>query len=278
MGRVLGDDSEVESKPGDTLVTSIDAKVQGVVERQLASTIKTARQTYDTVTHKNYVADSGAVVVMEAKTGRIVSLASQPTYDPSVWVGGISQQPAGAALLREGRHPAAGPGHPGPVRARLDVEADHDGRRAEQRLLAEHQAGLLVELPGRQPAVQELRVRVLRLHRLRARRCSSPATRSSTGWATTSGRSSAPTRPTSTPRTRWSSRRRVRLRQRDRRRPARRGQRPDRRPALEARLLQGDEELLLRHRPQAERTPATSCASSPTSSASRATTTGPATR
>ena len=33
MGRVLGDDSLVESTPGDTLVTSIDAKVQSVVEK-----------------------------------------------------------------------------------------------------------------------------------------------------------------------------------------------------------------------------------------------------
>ena len=92
MGRVLGDDGEVAGQPGDTLVTSIDAKVQGVVEQQLAETIRTARQTYDKVTHKNYVADSGAVVVMEAKTGRIVSMASQPTYDPAVWVGGISKK------------------------------------------------------------------------------------------------------------------------------------------------------------------------------------------
>ncbi len=92
MGRVLGNDSEVEGRPGDTLVTSIDAKVQGVVERQLADTIQLARQTYDKVTHRNYKADSGAVVVMEAKTGRIVAMASQPTYDPSVWVGGITKK------------------------------------------------------------------------------------------------------------------------------------------------------------------------------------------
>ena len=53
---------------------------------------QTARQTFDEVTHRNYGADSGAVVVMEAKTGRIVAMASQPTYDPSVWVGGISKK------------------------------------------------------------------------------------------------------------------------------------------------------------------------------------------
>jgi penicillin-binding protein 2 len=92
MGRVLGDDSEVQAQPGDTLVTTIDAKVQGVVEHQLADTIRTARQTYDKVSHRNYRADSGAVVVMEARTGRVVAMASQPTYDPSVWVGGISKR------------------------------------------------------------------------------------------------------------------------------------------------------------------------------------------
>ena len=92
MGRVIGDEAEVSAQPGDTLVTSIDARVQSIVEQQLAATIQTARQTYDKVTHKNYVADSGAAIVMEAKTGRIVAMASQPTYDPSVWVGGISKK------------------------------------------------------------------------------------------------------------------------------------------------------------------------------------------
>jgi penicillin-binding protein 2 len=91
MGRVLGDDSTVESTPGDTLVTSIDAKVQSVVERQLAERIATQRATVDPVTGRRYEADSGAAVVMEARTGRIVAMASQPTYDPDVWTGGISE-------------------------------------------------------------------------------------------------------------------------------------------------------------------------------------------
>lgn len=92
MGRVLGDDGEVEAEPGDTLVTSIDAKVQGVVEQQLAGAIATQRATPDPVTKRNFEADSGAAVVLEADTGRVVAMASQPTYDPGVWVGGISKK------------------------------------------------------------------------------------------------------------------------------------------------------------------------------------------
>jgi len=107
MGRVLGDSGRVKGRAGDTLVTSIDARVQAVVEQQLESTIRLARQTTDTVTGRKYVADSGAVVVMDATDGRIVAMAGQPTYDPGVWVGGISSkdlsrlysQKAGTPLL-----------------------------------------------------------------------------------------------------------------------------------------------------------------------------------
>jgi penicillin-binding protein 2 len=95
MGRVLGPNQsdaggQVAATPGDTLVTSLDAKLQGVVERQLHDAITTARKTFDKVTKKNYVADSGAVVVLDAKDGSVVAMAGQPTYDPSVWVDGIS--------------------------------------------------------------------------------------------------------------------------------------------------------------------------------------------
>src|SRR3954462_12442975 len=92
MGRVLGDSGEVRGRAGDTLVTSLDARVQAVVEQQLDQTIKTARKTFDKVTGKNYVADSGAVVVLDAKNGRVVAMAGAPTYDPKVWVGGITSK------------------------------------------------------------------------------------------------------------------------------------------------------------------------------------------
>ncbi|MBS4751530.1 penicillin-binding protein 2 [Nocardioides sp. zg-ZUI104] len=91
-GRVRQDVSDLQAQPGDTLVTSIDAKVQSVVEEQLAAAIAKQRATRDPVTKRNFEADSGAAIVMEARTGRIVAMASQPTYDPEVWVGGISEK------------------------------------------------------------------------------------------------------------------------------------------------------------------------------------------
>ncbi len=118
MGRVLGEDSETQARPGDTLVTSIDARVQSVVEKQLAETIRTARATTDTVTGRKYAADSGAAIVLEADTGRVVAMASQPTYDPEVWVGGISDKELARLYSEAAGTPLLGPRHPGPVRAR----------------------------------------------------------------------------------------------------------------------------------------------------------------
>jgi penicillin-binding protein 2 len=105
MGRVLGDSGQVTGTPGDTLVTSIDARVQGVVEQQLAQTIRTARRTYDKVTHRNYVADSGAVVVLNAKNGRVVAMAGSPTYQPKTWVGGITSKQLKHLYSAKARYP-----------------------------------------------------------------------------------------------------------------------------------------------------------------------------
>lgn len=91
MGRVTGTTSVTAPTLGDTLVTSLDAKVQSVVEQQLKGAIMTARRTVDPVTHRKYAADSGSAIVLNATNGQVVAMASYPTYDPNIWVGGITQ-------------------------------------------------------------------------------------------------------------------------------------------------------------------------------------------
>ncbi|MFB7259819.1 penicillin-binding protein 2 [Streptomyces nojiriensis] len=90
LGRVMGQTKSDPGVAGSTLVTSIDARVQAVAEYELQDAMKVVRNETDNITGRKYEADSGAVVVMEAKTGRIVAMASQPDYDPNTWVGGIS--------------------------------------------------------------------------------------------------------------------------------------------------------------------------------------------
>jgi penicillin-binding protein 2 len=83
-GQVTGTVRQTAAKPGDDLVTSINAAVQHDAETALANAIQ------QTEAEGNTQATSGAAVVMTT-TGQVIAMASYPTYNPSVWSGGISE-------------------------------------------------------------------------------------------------------------------------------------------------------------------------------------------
>ncbi len=83
-GQVTGTVASVPPRPGDYLVTSINSAVQVDAEQALAAAIRQGQAA------GNPAHEGGAAVVMTT-TGRVVAMASYPTYDPRVWDGGISQ-------------------------------------------------------------------------------------------------------------------------------------------------------------------------------------------
>jgi penicillin-binding protein 2 len=106
FGVVEGVVDETPPRPGDHLVTSLDLGVQAVVEEALAAGVEKAG------------GDEAAAVVLDARTGRVVAMASHPSYDPGVFVGGASPEEfagltdsqAGVPLLNravQGEYPPA---------------------------------------------------------------------------------------------------------------------------------------------------------------------------
>ena len=85
QGVVTGTISQTPARAGDDLVTSINAPLQKDVQTILADAIHKAFNA------GNRGATSGTAVVMTTR-GRVVAMASYPSYNPSVWTGGISKQ------------------------------------------------------------------------------------------------------------------------------------------------------------------------------------------
>ncbi|WP_375490796.1 penicillin-binding transpeptidase domain-containing protein [uncultured Jatrophihabitans sp.] len=111
QGYSVGDGGQVAPQQGDTLVTSLDLRVQKLAEQSLAQQIHDSRKAGKPAT-------GGAVVVMDPQTGRVVAAASYPTYNPGLFTGGISQADyqkitdpsAGTPLLSRAVNGAYAPG------------------------------------------------------------------------------------------------------------------------------------------------------------------------
>ncbi|MDO5095807.1 MAG: penicillin-binding transpeptidase domain-containing protein [Peptostreptococcaceae bacterium] len=102
-GRLIETLGREDSKAGDTLYLTIDSKLQKVAEDSLKKTLTTIQNGgyYDSVWGNMRMRDnrrvyskaqSGAVVVMDVKTGDILAMASYPDFNPNLFVQGISSK------------------------------------------------------------------------------------------------------------------------------------------------------------------------------------------
>src|SRR5437660_5993663 len=87
--RSLGTDAPVQ---GHDVQLTLDLDVEKLAEDSLQQGLQAARGSYDKQQAKHFIAPAGAVVVMDPRDGSILALASNPTYDPSVFVNGIKPE------------------------------------------------------------------------------------------------------------------------------------------------------------------------------------------
>jgi penicillin-binding protein 2 len=84
---VTKQNKNIQAIAGNNLITNIDAKLQAGVEKALAAAVQRARAS-------GFRGDSGAAIVLEIKTGRVLAMASYPTYDPTIWQKGLTVKQA----------------------------------------------------------------------------------------------------------------------------------------------------------------------------------------
>jgi len=86
--RTLGFQPAVQ---GHDVQLTIDLDLQALAEESLQQGLETARGTYDRNTGRSFLAPAGSAVVLDPTNGSVLAMASNPTYDPRVFVDGISQ-------------------------------------------------------------------------------------------------------------------------------------------------------------------------------------------
>lgn len=94
--RVILDSDPV---PGRDVVLTIDSEVQQIAEKALAEAMADAHK------DKFTKARAGAAIAIEVKTGEVIAMASLPTYNPELFLGGISQGNWAALTSKDSEYP-----------------------------------------------------------------------------------------------------------------------------------------------------------------------------
>jgi penicillin-binding protein 2 len=90
-GRIVHILQNRPAKAGNDIQLTMDVNIQQEAEAALAQGIAEVRTTQDTTTNKNYLAPGGAAVVLDARTGSVVAMASNPSYPVNQFTNGITQ-------------------------------------------------------------------------------------------------------------------------------------------------------------------------------------------
>jgi len=98
--RSLGTDAAVQ---GHDIQLTLDLDIQKLAEDSLAQGLQAAHSSYDRSQAKHFIAPAGSDVVLDPRDGSVLALASNPTYDPSIFVNGIKPE-----LFQQLNDPASG--------------------------------------------------------------------------------------------------------------------------------------------------------------------------
>lgn len=82
-GAVVAEAGEVPGSAGSDIKLTLSLKIQQACEEGIQLGIEAAHRAGD-------AADAGACICMDATNGEILGMASYPTFDPSVFIGGVS--------------------------------------------------------------------------------------------------------------------------------------------------------------------------------------------
>jgi penicillin-binding protein 2 len=99
-GRVINTVELKKPQAGHDVQLTVDLGAQQIAEESLQQGIDGAKTLVSPDSGNYYPANAGAVVVLDARTGAVVAMASNPSYDPNAFISGNADQ-----YFKDANHP-----------------------------------------------------------------------------------------------------------------------------------------------------------------------------
>ena len=92
QGRAVNKVEVEKPRAGHDVHLTVDIAAQHIAEESLQQGMDGARSLVDPDSGNYYAANAGAVVVLDARTGSVVAMASNPSFDPNQFISGNADQ------------------------------------------------------------------------------------------------------------------------------------------------------------------------------------------